>query len=90
MFGFVYLGRNLSDDASCGDASKVLIADPKLGTLGDNGGPSVTIPLQRQSPALNAATNCLVTIDQRRAPRDPSCDIGAFELTSGKFGRGRR
>lgn len=90
LFGFVYLGRNLSNDASCGDASKVLIADPKLGELGDNGGPSATIALQRQSPAVNSATNCVVTEDQRHAPRDASCDIGAFELTSGKFGRGRR
>lgn len=90
LFGFVYLGRSLSNDASCGDASKVLIADPKLGELADNGGPSATIALQRQSPAVNAATNCVVTVDQRHAPRDASCDIGAFELTSGKFGRGRR
>ena len=90
LFGFVYQGRNLSDDASCGDATKVLIADPKLGALGDNGGPSATIGIQRQSPAYNAATNCTVTVDQRHAPRDSNCDIGAFELTSGKWGRGRK
>ena len=88
LFGFVYQGRNLSDDSSCGDASKLLIADAKLGELRDNGGPSATIALQRLSPAINAATNCLVTIDQRHAPRDANCDIGAFEVTSGKGGRG--
>jgi hypothetical protein len=90
LFGFVYQGRNLSDDASCGDASKVLIADPRLSQLGNNGGPSATIAIQRQSPALNAGVSCLVTVDQRHAPRDSNCDIGAFEVTSGKLGRGRR
>ena len=90
QFGFVYQGRNLSDDTSCGDASKLLIADAMLGALGDNGGPSLTIPIQRQSPAYNAATNCTVTVDQRHAPRDANCDIGAFELTSGKWSRGRK
>jgi hypothetical protein len=90
LFGFVYQGRNISDDTSCGDASKLMIADPKLGVVADNGGPSATIAIQRQSPAYNAALNCTVTVDQRHAPRDATCDIGAYELVQGKWSRGRK
>jgi hypothetical protein len=51
-----------------------------LGPLADNGGPSMTHALLAGSPAINNATNCSVTVDQRYAPRDASCDIGAFEF----------
>jgi hypothetical protein len=71
---------NISDDDSCGSAFEFTIADPVLGPLADNGGPSMTHALLAGSPAINNATNCSVTVDQRYAPRDVSCDIGAFEF----------
>jgi hypothetical protein len=56
--------------------------DPKLGTLGNYGGPTLTIPLLIGSPAIDAAdsVSCPAT-DQRGLPRPygPACDIGAFE-----------
>ncbi len=74
------LGGNLESDGRCnfGNPSDVL-ADPKLGPLSDNGGPTQTHALDPASPAINAATNCPVT-DQRHLLRsNPTCDIGAYE-----------
>jgi CSLREA domain-containing protein len=89
-------GGNISDDSSCGFGSSIgangkTIGDsvlPLLDTTGlqNNGGPTDTIALQANSPAVNAVpiANCQPT-DQRGHPRpDPAdnsgaCDIGAFE-----------
>jgi len=59
--------------------SSVLIADPLLGTLSNNGGRTQTLALSNSSPALDAgvAAGCPAT-DQRGLPRN-NCDIGAFE-----------
>ena len=76
-----YEGRNLSDNTNCGTGTVMLIADPLLGELADNGGPTRTRAFAFNSPALNAATNCNVTVDQRHVPRDAACDLGAFEFT---------
>jgi CSLREA domain-containing protein len=91
-------GGNISDDSSCGFGSSIAangdtIGDnvmPLLDPLGlqNNGGPTETIGLQADSPALNAVplASCPPT-DQRGDPRpDPgdnsgTCDIGAFEST---------
>jgi len=78
--GFVYEGNNISDDDSCGTGVFVMhIVDPLLGTLADNGGPTKTLALDRNSPAINA-TDCDLAVDQRYVPRDARCDIGAFEF----------
>ena len=59
--------------------------DPLLGALANNGGPTKTHALLKNSPALNAADGTLlsptVTVDQRGfpRPRGPAPDIGAFE-----------
>jgi hypothetical protein len=74
-------GKNIADDASCGDASVTMVADPKLEPLAMNGGPAMTRGLTPTSPAVNAGKDCTVTVDQRYRPRDAQCDIGAFELT---------
>lgn len=79
--GFVYEGTNIAGDNTCGDATVIMLTDPKLGALADNGGPSMTIPFAYDSPARDAATNCTVTVDQRYVSRDARCDIGAFEFT---------
>ncbi len=68
-----------------GDQSDV--ADPKLGSLADNGGPTQTVALLAGSPAINAgdATACAASpinsLDQRGVtrPQDAICDIGAYE-----------
>lgn len=87
-------GYNLSSDSSCqfksaGDRNG---ANPKLGPLRNNGGPTQTMAVTSGSPALDAGNpgGCrdfagkLLTTDQRGQPRpgkgDPAgCDMGAYE-----------
>ena len=72
--------------------SNITGADPQLGALGDNGGPTKTQALPPLSPAVDAGSSHLAS-DQRGMPRpvdqpNPdssagganSADIGAFEL----------
>jgi len=93
-------GYNMSSDATCtfsnhGDRNNI---DPKLGTLGNYGGPTQTIPLLSGSPAIDAGnpSGCtdgqghLLKTDQRGYPRPNTediedkkgCDMGAFEKQS--------
>ncbi len=63
-------------------------ADPLLGPLADNGGPTQTMAIPAGSPAVDANTEiCPPTpaTDQRGVarPQGPACDIGAFELQGG-------
>jgi CSLREA domain-containing protein len=65
--------------------NKVGIANPGLGVLGNNGGPTQTIALLPGSPALGAGNNALVAsgaTDQRGFSRivNGTVDIGAFEV----------
>jgi hypothetical protein len=87
-------GYNLSSDGSCnfnntGDLNNT---DPKLGQLGNYGGPTQTIPLLSGSPATDAGnpSGCtdgqghLLKTDQRGKPRHDKedtggCDMGAYE-----------
>jgi predicted outer membrane repeat protein len=68
---------NLADDASCGFTNSSTI---RLGTLGDYGGATQTIPLLPGSYAINRGNTytCPAT-DQRGVARVGACDIGAFE-----------
>lgn len=62
--------------------------DPVLGSLSDNGGPSLTHALGDTSPAIDAGTNTGPSTDQRGAARPIDgdgnataiTDIGAFEI----------
>lgn len=74
-----YEGRNIADDYSCGGLTSMIIADPKLQPLADNGGPGRTHALQHTSPAVNTGRDCGVREDQRHELRDGRCDLGAFE-----------
>lgn len=78
---FEHQGMNIASDSSCGVSPGMLIADPMLAGLDDNGGPTPTERFDHRSPALNRGVNCNVTVDQRYVSRDAKCDIGAFEFT---------
>lgn len=56
----------------------VTFADPLLEPLARNGGPTPTMSLDPESPAIDAATDCPAG-DQRGEPRSDPCDSGAFE-----------
>jgi hypothetical protein len=84
------LGHNLSSDASCGFTNPASLnnTDPRLGSLADNGGPTLTLALLPTSPAIDAADPALSPLfDQRGFPRPvgPFPDIGAFEYGSPAF-----
>ncbi len=83
-------GHNLENGTDCGfDNSQpgasgdIQNADPLLGPLQNNGGPTFTRAIDNTSPAYNTADNsgCPAT-DQRGVtrPQFGVCDIGAFEL----------
>jgi len=78
-FGFVYEGTNISNDWSCGEVG-IVVADPMLLPLANNGGPNMTHAIPPQSPAFNTGVGCWVQTDQRYVPRDAKCDVGAFEF----------
>jgi hypothetical protein len=69
--------HNLADDSSCGPV--LAIANPLLGPLASNGGPTATLALGALSPAINAGADCPAT-DQRGATRAGACDVGAYEF----------
>lgn len=57
---------------------------PDMGPLADHGGPTLTLALGPDSPALNAGDSALCTpTDQRGVPRPQGagCDIGAYEAS---------
>jgi hypothetical protein len=65
------------DGSLCTDAP--LVADPMLGTLGDNGGDSQTMLPAAGSPARGIGASCPPT-DQRGNPRGATCTAGAVEV----------
>lgn len=87
-FGTIEGSANISNDASCG-VLVATVADPRLGPLAHNGGPTMTHALLAGSPAIDAVAasdelcDPLLT-DQRGVsrPQGGGCDLGAFELTA--------
>jgi uncharacterized repeat protein (TIGR01451 family) len=89
------LGYNLSDDETCNlDAEGDLdaVADPGIGPLEDNGGPTLTYALLEGSPAIDSGDNDPCPNNDQRGSIRPAdgnedgtfiCDIGAFELFPG-------
>jgi hypothetical protein len=79
----------------CNLTGTVIVADPQLGDLQDNGGPTETHALLDGSPALKAVPgeDCIdfsgqpLLTDQRGMPRieGERCDIGAYELNYSRF-----
>ncbi len=77
-------GRNLlsSVPSSCTAFTvppNIVQANPHLGKLKSNGGPTKTIALQKGSKAINHAGVGATARDQRGVKRDSKQDIGAFE-----------
>jgi Ca2+-binding RTX toxin-like protein len=78
-------------DAAITGGPNIFGQDPKLGTLGDSGGPTPTIPLLDGSPALDAGVSAGLGSDQRGAlrpfdlaglgpaPGGDNADLGAHE-----------
>jgi len=62
-----------------------LSACPRLGHLSNNGGPTLTIPLLANSPALDAGTDDGDVFDQRgfSRPVGAGMDLGAYERQPG-------
>lgn len=83
-------GHNLDSDGTCFTPSSTngdITANPKLGPLQNNGGPTDTQALLDGSPAINAGNNATcATTDQRGVsrpqPAGGTCDIGAYEATA--------
>lgn len=66
--------NNGNDDLPCADG--ILFADPLLGELTDNGGPTPTLAPGPGSPAIDLGADC-PALDQTGAPRAGACDAGA-------------
>jgi Right handed beta helix region len=80
--GFLGTGINListTNQGTCSDAAPIVSANPLLGPLRDNGGPTQTVALLAGSPAIGAAgAGKTPAADQRGVKRtDP--DLGAYE-----------
>ncbi len=78
----VFSGKNISNDDSCGPASATMIVgNPSLLPLADNGGPTKTHAIG-YGAAVDAGQQCSETTDQRYVARNQgsSCDLGAFEF----------
>ena len=85
---FTGFGTNMSNDDTC-PGFRFSDTDPQLdpGGLDDHGGPTETIALSAESPAINAADDCNdldgepLGTDQRgvERPDGGACDLGAFE-----------
>jgi hypothetical protein len=82
------LGHNLDGGTSCGlgGSGDLSNTSPHLAALGSNGGPTKTMALASNSPAIDAGAQC-PSVDQRgqSRPKDGNgdgvkvCDIGAYE-----------
>jgi hypothetical protein len=79
--GFLGTAVNLvstTNQGACSDAAPIVSPEPLLGGLRANGGPTATIALLPNSPAINAAVGRAPRFDQRGVRRtDP--DLGAHE-----------
>lgn len=78
----VFAGRNLSNDASCGDDPTIALGNPLLDPLANNGGPTRSHALRVGSAAIDGGSDCTEVTDQRYVERTQgsSCDVGAFEF----------
>ena len=88
-------GNNLDRGTGCSFGAANSNIDPRLGTLGDYGGDTLTLPLLPGSPAIDAGhaptcsdTSTVNAQDQRGVTRPALCDIGAYESQGFQFTKG--
>ena len=67
-------------DPPCGGAAGTAFADPKLGALGDHGGPTQTIVPAANSPAAGIGKSCPPTDQRGHARPANGCTAGAYQL----------
>ncbi len=72
-------GGNLQWPGATPCVPGIAVADPRLGPLGDGGGPTETMLPAADGPARRRGTGCPAT-DQRGRPRASPCTAGAVEL----------
>ena len=74
-------------DTGCtGSPQNRVTRHPGLSLLADNGGPTETIALTKESPAVDHATKPAPKRDQRGKRRDDRPDIGAYERLPERHG----
>jgi hypothetical protein len=72
----VSLGNNIESDGTCGfDGPGDTVADPLLGPLQDNGGPTPTHALLPGSPAIDAVSLAACTYDDDGDPGTPEVSL---------------
>jgi hypothetical protein len=86
-------GHNLENGTTCAFTREAVIAEPALGALQDNGGPTATMAITAASPAYRRGDPAACSaahpagaggVDQRGSARKTAgaCDIGAFEAAA--------
>jgi hypothetical protein len=79
------LGGNITTDTNSILNSSLSFknSNPRLRALANNGGPTPTMAIATNSPAIDkAVAQYCIPFDQRGTNRQGACDIGAFELMS--------
>jgi hypothetical protein len=80
--GFLGTGINLvttTNQGKCSEADPLVVADPRLGPLRANGGPTPTIALLAGSPAIGAAGPGKAPARDQRGVKRTDPDLGAYE-----------
>ncbi len=83
--GTVTLANSLVEMNSDCTGAIVSSSDPNLGTLADNGGPTLTMALLPGSPAIDLSDDVgCPAMDQRgmTRPEGAHCDLGAYEVVT--------
>jgi len=85
-------GFNMSSDGSANfnSGSSFNFTDPLLGPLADNGGPTLTMALSWNSPAVDFGTSVGAPLTDQRGVTRPAglgFDMGAFELIASPIQR---
>ena len=81
--GTVAVTNSLVENNSDCTGTIVSSADPVLGSLADNGGPTMTLALLPGSPAINIADDASCPAADQRGisrPQGAHCDLGAYEF----------
>jgi CSLREA domain-containing protein len=80
--GFLGAGVNLvttTNQGQCSESPPIVAANPRLGPLGSNGGPTPTIALLAGSPAIGAAGPGKTPARDQRGVKRTDPDLGAYE-----------